>query len=574
MEAFLAYTFSLYSAILLPFGTPDFGPKLATGLLALAAVVFLCFLCFALPQAYRLRSALVAIRGKSDNETEQEKRTAFQANYETIDNVLLSNKATSNVWQEFRKTLVFRGNPQRAIILASTRPNNFFNPRSILVQYDFVRSLPNYFVGLGLLGTFIGLIAALTFSTKSLTTAVDQEKIKEALSQLLTTAAAKFYISAAGLVASLVLSLLIRLTLKHLHSRVHQINDALQERLLFESEQNIAEKQLSVQQESLAELKLFNTNIAMKIGDAVRSAVEASNDSLTNKLSEIAESFSTLIDASGRGAGAAVGEAMKGALDTSLRQAGDAIGSIAAELKDVPTRLSEAAASIQKAGSAAAEQQEQLAAKIQEAVKSILHDAGSQIAEKIGVGTQGLIQGLTDTGSNFGASAERIEAILERFSDSGDSYIESLSTLSDRNAELHSGLGAISSQIVAAADSVSKAGATVDNNIDKLLSGLSEVSRLAAETNRTSQESQAAIRGMIEALQKQMSVHMERFNSVDETLGRVFNSIGSHLELQSKQMGEQLTTMDQALARAVNQFEQLIGDLTDAMSARKSVNEP
>src|SRR5713101_5320782 len=79
MEAFLAYTFSIYSAILVPFGTPDFGPKLATGLLALAAGVFLGFLCFALPQSYRLRSALVTIRGKSDNETEQKKRTAWGA---------------------------------------------------------------------------------------------------------------------------------------------------------------------------------------------------------------------------------------------------------------------------------------------------------------------------------------------------------------------------------------------------------------------------------------------------------------------------------------------------------------
>jgi DNA anti-recombination protein RmuC len=573
MEAFLAYTFSLYSAILVPFGTPDFGPKLATGLLALAAAVFLCFLGFALPQAHRLRLALGVIKGKSKNETEHEKRATFQGNYDAIDSALLSNKTTSNVWQEFRKTLIFRGSSQRAIILASTRPSNYFNPRSLRVQYDFVRSLPNYFVGLGLLGTFIGLIAALTFSTKSLTTAVDQEKIKEALNQLLTTAAAKFYISAAGLVASLVLSLLIRLTLKHLHSRVHQINNALQERLLLVSEQNITEKQLSVQQESLAELKLFNTNIAMKIGDAVRSAVEASNDSLTNKLSEIADSFSKLIESSGAGAGAAVGEAMKGAFDTSLRQAGDAIGNIAEELKGLPARLSEAVASIHKAGSAATEQQEQLATKIQATVQSLLQNAGNQIAENIGSGTHNLVQGLTQTGANFGASAERIEAILERFSNSGDSYIVSLSTLSAKNAELQNGLGAISAGIVAAADSVSKAASTVDANIGKLLSGLNDVTRLAAETNRASQESQTAVRGMIDALQKQMSVHMERFNNVDETLARVFNSIGSHLELQSKQMGEQLTTMDQALARAVNQFEQLIDDLTEALSARKS-NQP
>jgi hypothetical protein len=102
---------------------------------------------------------------------------------------------------------------------------------------------------------------------------------------------------------------------------------------------------------------------------------------------------------------------------------------------------------------------------------------------------------------------------------------------------------------------------------------MSEVTRLAAETNRASQESQVAVRQMIEGLQKQMSLHMERFNNVDETLARVFNSIGSHLELQSKQMGEQLTTMDQALARAVNQFEQLVDDLADAVKTRKSLNE-
>jgi hypothetical protein len=56
MQSTLAYIYSLYDALLVPFGTADFGPKLATGLLFLALIVFLAFLGFALPQAYRLRS--------------------------------------------------------------------------------------------------------------------------------------------------------------------------------------------------------------------------------------------------------------------------------------------------------------------------------------------------------------------------------------------------------------------------------------------------------------------------------------------------------------------------------------
>jgi hypothetical protein len=390
MNTILTYIYSLYAALLVPFGTPEFGPKLATALLALAVLVLLGFFCFAAPQAIRLRAALSVIRGDTHKESEQKKRAIFRTNYETIDTALLYNKATSIVWQEFRKTLIFRD----ATILSSSRPQNFFNPRNLLVQYDFVRSLPNFFVGLGLLGTFIGLIAALTFSTQSLTSADNQEQIKTALNQLLTTAAAKFYISAAGLVASLILSLFIKLTLKHLHGRVHQINDALEERLLFVSEQTIAARQLSVQQDSLEELKLFNTNIAMKIGDAVRTAVQASNDSITAKLSDIADSFVKLVNASSEGAGKAVGEAMKGAFDASLRQASEAIGGIATELNGLPARLTAATDAIQNTGRAAAQQQEQLAEKVREAVKVILRDAGTQISDNIQEGTQGLMAGL------------------------------------------------------------------------------------------------------------------------------------------------------------------------------------
>lgn len=568
MEGLLDQIITLYSAILEPFGTPDFGPKLATALLALAAVVFCCFLCLALPQAYQLRSALASIKGKSGGKTEQEMRLEFQQDYPAIDNALLSNWATSKVWQEFRKSLIFKGSGERTTILAAARPSYYFNPRSLFVQYDFVRNLPNYFVGLGLLGTFIGLIAALTFSTKSLTAAVDQQAIKEALNQLLTTAAAKFYISAAGLVASLILSLLIRLTLKQLHAQVYRINAALQERLLLVSEQYITEQQLTVQKESLTELRLFNTNIAMKIGDAVRSAVEESNDSLTSKLSEIADSFSKLIEASGAGAGAAVGEAMKGAFDTSLKEAGNAIGGVASELKELPARLSEAANSIQKIGSAAAEQQQQLASQIKEAITSMLADAGKRIAENIDGGTKGLVQGLDNTSANFGASAARIEGMLEKLNGSWDNYIETLSSLSVKNQEIRSDLQSLSSQIVSTAEGVSKASQSVDSNLSKLIDGVDNVSRLLVESNRGSQQSQTTIRETVEALQRQMSVHMDRFNSVDETLARVFTSIGSHLEAQSTQMGEQLATMDQALARAVNQFEQLIEDLTVATRDR------
>jgi hypothetical protein len=555
--------FGLYRQLLDPFRNPAFGPELATLLLALAVLVFFGFLCAALPQAIRLRAALTAIKRGSSGQSEQQKRATFVGNYKAIDDALYANRTTSGAWQEFRKCLMFRGSAAQRMLLASNSPYNFFNPRNLHVQYDFVKSLPNYFVGLGLLGTFIGLIAALTFSTQSLADANNQEQIKQALKELLSTAAAKFYISAAGLVSSLILSFLFKLFLRHLHGLVRQINSALEERVLFLSAQTISERQLSVQQSSLEELKVFNTNIAMKIGDAVRSAIEGSNENITRRLSEIAESFSKLLESSRADAGSAVNEAMKGAFDSTLRQAGDAIGSVASSLQELPAKLSSAAAAIQDAGNAAARQQEKLAETIQGAVERILRDAAGQVSTNLEAGTQNLIAGLKATGSTFGDSAVRISAFLERFEGGSTAYIESLTSLGAQSAKLENDLANISAQMIAASDGVSEATTVVNKSLESVLAGITNFTQTATETSRTVRGSQEAIQKTVEILQQQMSQHIQRFDNVDEKMAGIFNSIISHVELQSKQMSEQFSRMDSALASAVNQFEQLIDDLTE-----------
>src|SRR5262249_3340471 len=156
-----------------------------------------------------------------------------------------------------------------------------------------------------------------------------------------------------------------------------------------------------------------------------------------------------------------------------------------------------AANSIQKIGSAAAEQQQQLAAQIKEAVSSMLADAGKRIAENIEGGTQDLVRGLNNTSENFGASAGRIEGMLEKLNGGWDHYIETLASLSVKNQEIRSDLQSLSSQIVSTAENVSRASQSVDSNLAKMIDGVDNVSRLLTETSRSSQQSQATIRETI-----------------------------------------------------------------------------
>jgi hypothetical protein len=125
MQTFFTDIFNLYRDLLEPFRAPIFGPTLATYLLALALVVFFTFLCFAIPQALRLRAAISKIKGGSENASEHEKRATFQSNFVEIDHALLDNKVISNVWKEFRKTLVLRGTI-RSRRLGNSKTQHFF----------------------------------------------------------------------------------------------------------------------------------------------------------------------------------------------------------------------------------------------------------------------------------------------------------------------------------------------------------------------------------------------------------------------------------------------------------------
>jgi hypothetical protein len=553
---------SFYRALLQPFTNEAFGPELATLLLLLGLFTLIAFIISSAPRLLRLRSSLSAIIDGTSRVTESDKRVLFQENYATIDAKLLANRSIQDAWQEFRKTLIFSDDPHDRIIRATSRPQSFFNPRALRLQYEFFTSLPNFFVGLGLLGTFIGLIAALTFSTENLTKAADQEQIKQALNLLLTTAAAKFYISAAGLLASLILSMFIKVTLRYATGQIHNINGALEERLLLITEQSITEKQLLVQRSSLEELRLFNSNIAMKIGDAVRTAIQDGNNAVSTRLSEIANSFSKLVAESGTSAGNVLHDAMKNALDSGLTQAGESLKAVAVSLQELPTKLDAAAAQIQETASLAAKEQLRLTEGIQKGLEQVLSAAGANISDSLEEGTKGLLINLNETGSSFGTSALKIGEFVEAFASKGNEYIDSLSSLTSQSDKIKDNLSALCSDILGAAGGMKQASSSIADNLHVLARALDEFRRVANETSENARASQEAIKNTVESLQRQMSTHLERFNDVDGRLASVFNTISTQLELQSKQMSQRLTHMDQALAGAVNHFEQLIEELT------------
>ena len=137
--------------------------------------------------------------------------------------------------------------------------------------------LPNYFVGAGLLLTFIGLVAAIFFASQGVASG-SVEEAKTALQNLLHAATFKFMTSIAGLGVSILLSISYRSSIQFLERRFDKLCEAIEKGVLFATRESIAFEQLQELSEHTAQLKRLNTDFAIEVGKVLE---ERLRDSMT-----------------------------------------------------------------------------------------------------------------------------------------------------------------------------------------------------------------------------------------------------------------------------------------------------
>jgi hypothetical protein len=138
--------------------------------------------------------------------------SAFFDAYEGLRSIISGHRRLAHAWTEFAETLIVPA--VSGPIRNTSRPHHYFNVHAAAesgLPLSFYLGLPNIFVGVGLLLTFIGLVSALHFSAQGVTSP-NVSEAQHALEGLLKAATFKFLTSISGVFASIALSL----SFKHL----------------------------------------------------------------------------------------------------------------------------------------------------------------------------------------------------------------------------------------------------------------------------------------------------------------------------------------------------------------------
>lgn len=246
----------------------------------------------------RLRPVLEGLEEALRVIEEAPSASALHDRFSSINQRLASNPVIGEAWRAFVGTLVPVPG-QDGVLGATRRPREDLN-ESILtsagVNLRFYTAVPNYLVGLGLLFTFAGLVAALYFASAGVAAASIQEA-QGALRHLLAAATFKFMTSIAGLGASIVYSSREKTQLYRLGHRLDALCTALEQRLVPVTPEYLGTVQLAEMRNQSMLLRRLGRHLHVTIPDTVEERLASE---LLDAIAPMREGFARAAERIGR----------------------------------------------------------------------------------------------------------------------------------------------------------------------------------------------------------------------------------------------------------------------------------
>ena len=278
--------------------TRDFVP----GLISLALIVLLAVLLSVMSLIAFRRDSLLShaarrIRASGDSSGFQNQLHDIQRDIRGSGG--LNGRHLAESFQEFRETLIEPARHGEGHVRNSLRPSTFFNLDDLHMGLTGWRIWPSLFVSIGLLCTFLGLIAALAQTQASLEAGGgDQAQMIAALEGLLRTASAKFIMSVTGLFCSIVFTFGYRYWSGKLERSVAHLAHDLETRMDFVSLEALADQQLVAIKEQTAQQQLLNTQLIAELSKPLERMTATGTEAIGDMVNELGQTLSARIGAS------------------------------------------------------------------------------------------------------------------------------------------------------------------------------------------------------------------------------------------------------------------------------------
>lgn len=378
---------------------------------------------------------------------------------EVIREKAMVSPTLKSCWDEFSDTLhgqkkvdsqgIMKVNRYRATALA----NSFFTEQIVIstpLKAEFYKHLPGILTGIGIIGTFLGLIFGLfTFDVSK-----DAEQVRSSLRSLLASVGNAFIVSLAAIGMAMWITWLEKRTINKLYTELDELCgliDSLFEagageeylQRLVDAAETSATQAMQMKESIVTDLKqvlteLTNQQISTMTANSQQmsqSIGESITQGLAEPLTRISEAVQTVGNSQGEGVTKLLTDVMSrfvtemdGMFGSQMRGMNEMLVQTASTIQDASQRFEQLANQIQQAGSGAADA---MSKRVEEALLN-MQNAQASSNEQMRMFVEQLKQNMSQGQSE---SSELTKNLVKELSESTTALVRSLQDQSN-NAQL------------------------------------------------------------------------------------------------------------------------------------------
>jgi ABC-type transporter Mla subunit MlaD len=580
------------------FKQDGFAPFLAFAMLAFSVFLILAYLVYTYPGISSLKKVLGSLKGINSQED-------FTRQFNEIDSVFQTTPILKHGWGEFCETLVKPDFQGQALSIKNTiRPSFYINAHEVEAKLHLkpLHFISNLLVGVGLLLTFVGLVAALTFVscgisdaehmtgalTKICAGAGSGNQLDAAIKDLLHAASLKFWTSVSGLGCSILLRIFYEIQQGRIKNLLQNINSKIEIGLQFVTPEFLAIEHLKEAQEQSAAMRRFSTDFAVSLAEKIQAGFTTALTPVNESLKGIGEKITS-----------GIGDAVQSAAGSEMQQLAQNMGGIVASLSAsraemdgmgtmFRTVLTEAAETLKAAsGDASSRMSEQLHGvmtalaeesrkqtqmfedsmkRLSEVMDKAAENAGERVEEaanNLASGINGVSDGVRDAATSMAERMSHLSGVLQTVEERMNAHVQTMDALTGRARETEQAMGTTSRHLSEAALPVTQASVKMATTAEQLHSSIQTAQRIISESHQGFQALAAQMVQTQQTLQTAWQGYENRFKGVDESLGKALQGIVDNVRDNVQSMEKFVREVDQRLGAAVQTFGQSISELND-----------
>ncbi len=489
-----------------------------------------------------------------------------EASPEKLQDVFRQDVGLSHLWKEYRKSLheerAVSDGVIRVVRWRSTLPAEMFWNEQFVVdsrlRTEFFKHLPGILTGIGIIGTFAGLIDGLQrFKIGS----DNAQLVKTSLDALMAAVGHAFVVSASAIAAAMVITLIEKLLLTSLYRLTEDIAQDVDSRFASGAGEDYLEQVARATETSASQLKILKDSLIQDLKEVLAKDLKA-------VLSGLSESHVNTIKGSNLELQQKVLDAANSQIDAA-RDDSKALGGVISVA--IATGLAKPLDAIREAMKSASGDQSAAAIRM-------LQDVMASFSQKLNELFGGQISGINElnqrTAQTMESAVLKLEQLVVSLTDSG---ARTSQTMADQMAK-------------ALIEMEARQGSITDSTqalVQELRSAIEQAQKATSEgVEASGKEMAERMAGAIEAMERRQDAINERTREFVEQIKRLVDSsqtetsakMQSTLEELGKQVGammEQLresqrSSLEQGRAReeeTAGRTQQAVGAMTESVES-------